>query len=66
MRFMTKIRFSEYYRPLITGGLLTLCFALLFLYFNKEKSSAELLLQTPYLIVLYFLVFTIGQLDVLT
>lgn len=46
---------------LLTGGILTVIFSLLFLYFNKEKSGAELGLQMPFFMIPYFLLFTIGQ-----
>jgi membrane protease YdiL (CAAX protease family) len=46
---------------LITGGILTVIFSLLFLYFNKENSGSELGLQMPFFMILYFLLFSIGQ-----
>ncbi|WP_421829038.1 CPBP family intramembrane glutamic endopeptidase [Larkinella sp.] len=44
-----------------TGGLLTAALFVLFLFFNGQLPPAELLLASPYFIVLYFLTFTLGQ-----
>ncbi|RZJ26810.1 MAG: hypothetical protein EOO48_12655 [Flavobacterium sp.] len=44
-----------------TGALLTAALFALFLYFNGQLPPAELLLASPYFIVLYFLTFTLGQ-----
>lgn len=56
-----KAKESKFSGALIKGGILTVVFSLLFLYFNKGKSGAEPGLQLPFFLILYFLIFTIGQ-----
>lgn len=51
-------------RPLLLGGILTSVFLILFLYFNRSESINELLIATPYFIIIYFLIFNLGQPDV--
>lgn len=42
-------------------GLLTVILFAFFLYVNQQEPTAELLIASPYLIGLYFLIFSIGQ-----
>ena len=55
---------KNYSRQLITVGVLTSILFLLFLYFNWNQPATELLIGSFYFIVLYFLLFTIGQPEV--
>lgn len=47
------------------GGLLTFVFLILFYFLNKDVKTNELLLATPYFVVLYFMIFTLGQPEIL-
>ncbi len=51
--------------PLPLGGLLTSIFLILFIFFNQKEPTNELLIATPYFIILYFLIFTLGQPEVI-
>ncbi len=51
-------------RNSLLGGALTIIFLILFLYFNGKESTNELLIATPYFLILYFLIFNLGQPDV--
>lgn len=58
---MTMRNSTIYFRELRTGAILTTAFFALFLYFNRQLPPAELLMDCPYFISLFFLTFTIGQ-----
>jgi uncharacterized protein len=51
-------------RQILLGSALTTIFFVLFLYFNWKEPTNELLIATPYFIVIYFLIFNLGQPDV--
>lgn len=48
-------------RQLWFGSALTTVFFVFFLFFNWKESTSELLIATPYFIVIYFLIFNLGQ-----
>ena len=52
-------------RPLQLGGFLTFVFLIIFYFLNKDVPTNELLLATPYFVVLYFMIFTLGQPEIL-
>lgn len=60
--FFTFLRMnSSYSRTLVKSGLLTALFLGLCLTFNRQLSAAELALDSPFFIVLFFLLFTLGH-----
>lgn len=52
---------TAYNRALLTGICLTLLLFVLFLITNWQLSIKELLMDSPYFLVIYFLIFTVGQ-----
>lgn len=51
-------------RHSLLGGALTIIFFMLFLYFNWKPSTTDLLIASPYFVIIYFLIFNIGQPDI--
>ena len=52
---------TSYSRTLVKSGFLTALFLGLCLTFNRQLSVAELVLDSPFFIVLFFLLFTVGH-----
>ncbi len=60
-----KETFTSYNRALLTGVGLTLILFTLFLITNWKLSAQELFMDSPFFLAIYFLIFTVGQTDIM-